>query len=112
MAPGHGKGFRLPSDPIQSMHDEANRSLPGRIRSHLCLEILDRHRIFAEKDQRFGPILYRLGAGEVQPSNLVLSELLVLDILQRPPLPQAQRLVEEIERTRRLRFENEVGLVS
>ena len=67
--------------------------------SHLRFEISDGRDVLSQPYQRIGSILDRFESCRFQGPNVLLCELLVSDVLERPATPQLECIVQQLDRS-------------
>ena len=92
----HPKGLRRSPSPVQGAHQLMARAFRQRIRRQHRLESPDRLVVLPEGQGGLDPIEDGRPPELLQPSHLAADELLVAELAERRPVPQRQRLVEQV----------------
>lgn len=95
MSPGRAR-VRLPGRPVQREHQLSAWPLPQRMLGHEHLELSDEARVSAEREVRFDPLLERLQAQFLQPSDLGLRERLVAEVGERLVTEEHERVPQRL----------------
>ena len=92
----------LPARAVEREHQLLAEAFAERILGDEALQLRDGGRVTSEREVGLDPVLDRAQPELLEPPDLALSEVLVRELGQCRPPPQAERLTKEIVRPRRV----------
>jgi hypothetical protein len=91
----HGQGLGLPAAGVQRPHQLSAQPLPQRVRGDQLLQLRDQGGVAAERQLRLDPVLDGADAQLLQADRLRPGEGQVLEVGERRPAPQVERLAQQ-----------------
>ena len=95
--------FRLAAAAVEREHQLAAQPLAQRMARDELLQLADEHRVPSELELGVDPLLLRRHPQLVQARGLEPGELLLLEVGERRPVPEVERLAQQPRPRRRLR---------